>query len=106
MNKIQSQISSFEPGGQALRKPEGTMQNTKEGLRIWYEAKNELERQSTVPELQWSEGLALAAEDHCKDIGPLGLTTHTGTDRTQPWDRITRYGQIRGFSGENIAYGR
>ena len=30
---------------------------------------------------------------------------HTGTDGSQPWDRISRYGDWTGSSAENIAYG-
>jgi hypothetical protein len=47
----------------------------------------------------------LAAHDHCSDCGPSGVTGHTGTDGSSPFDRMDRYGIWLGTAGENIAYG-
>jgi len=55
--------------------------------------------------MQWNDYLSLAAEDHCKQMGPGGLTGHDGTDGSKPWDRMERYGDWGGTVGENIAYG-
>lgn len=34
--------------------------------------------------LLWSNALANACADHMRDIGPCGLTGHTGTDSSNP----------------------
>lgn len=59
---------------------------------------------SPVQPLQWSEELATAAQDHCNDIGPRGLTGHVGSNGSQMDDRIERYGEWSGNIGENVVY--
>ena len=54
--------------------------------------------------LEWNDGLALAARDHCKDIGPKGLIGHFGSKGTSPYDRILRYGQAGWWRAENMAF--
>jgi len=34
-----------------------------------------------------------------------GLISHKGTDGTQVWDRISRYGSYTGTVGENLSFG-
>lgn len=34
------------------------------------------------------------------------MTGHTGTNGSQPWDRMNRYGKWGGEVAENIAYGK
>ena len=34
-----------------------------------------------------------------------GEVGHTGTDGSDPWERLRRYGAIRGSAAENISYG-
>jgi uncharacterized protein YkwD len=60
--------------------------------------------QQTLSPLIWSDELALAAQDHCRDTGSQGTTGHEGTDGSQSWDRIERYGQWAGSVAENVAY--
>jgi len=47
----------------------------------------------------------IACKDHVLDTGPSGLTGHTGTDGSSPFDRMGKYVSLEGTSGENIAYG-
>jgi uncharacterized protein YkwD len=35
-----------------------------------------------LKELVWNDGLALAAKDHCRDIGAKGKVTEIGSDGT------------------------
>ena len=56
--------------------------------------------------LKWSEGLALAARDHCNDIGPSGVQSSVGRDQSSMFDRITRYGEAGWYRGENLHYGQ
>lgn len=55
--------------------------------------------------MQWSDYLAAACQDHCKDIGPKGITGHTGSDGSQPWDRMNRFGRWGGRVAENLSFG-
>jgi hypothetical protein len=76
---------------------------TQEGVSAWEEAVTVLSAASSLPELQWSEGLAQACYDHISDQGPTGGSGHTGTDGSTPFERIDRY-VTSTASGENLAY--
>lgn len=70
---------------------------------------NQMKEPSLDP-LEWEEGLALAARDHCNDIGPKGALTHIGTDDTTPFDRTAKYavchvGGKEGDFGESLYFG-
>jgi len=65
-----------------------------------------LKQQKTFEPLVWNDYLALAAEDHCNDQGPKGVTGHGGTDGSSPFDRMNRYGSWGGSAAENLAYGK
>jgi uncharacterized protein YkwD len=52
-----------------------------------------------------SAGLSRAAADHARDTGLRGLTSHRGTDGSDPTTRIERYGAWSGVIGEEISYG-
>ncbi len=49
--------------------------------------------------------MSSGARDHVRDSGPRGRTEHVGTDGSNPWDRVNRYGSWLVAMGENIAYG-
>lgn len=78
---------------------------TKEGKKAVQEAVRFLQRARTLPPFQPSRGMSRAASDHVRDQGPKGRLQHEGTDGSQPWDRVNRYGDWRVTVGENIAYG-
>lgn len=46
-----------------------------------------------------------AARDHCLDTGPLGITSHTGSNGESMSMRIEKHGDWSGRIGENLAYG-
>ena len=52
-----------------------------------------------------NQNMCRACLDHVNDTGPKGLTGHTGSDGSTPFDRLKRYGSYRGTAGENISYG-
>lgn len=56
--------------------------------------------------MKWSDGLALAAQDHCNDRGGKGKLGHDGSDGSTPDARIRRYVKPKSMTGENLAYGR
>lgn len=45
----------------------GVDMETQEGKAAWEEAAFELKTQKPLSMLEWSDGLALAAQDHCED---------------------------------------
>jgi len=59
-----------------------------------------------APPLKSSPLLAAAAAAHARDMAEHAALTHTGSDGSQPADRITRAGYIWRASGENVASGQ
>ena len=53
-------------------------------------------------QLTWSDGMALAARDHCDDIIQNGVWSHIGSDNSTPSERMQRYGTIIGISSEIV----
>lgn len=50
--------------------------------------------------------MVACSRDHVLDSGPTGVTGHTGTDGSSFSDRCSKYVELQGMSGENIAYGK
>ena len=50
--------------------------------------------------------LQAAAQGHCTDMSNNNFFSHTGSDGSQPWDRMSRAGYSWNFAGENIAVGQ
>lgn len=80
-------------------------ENTEEGPAAVVEAIEFLKKMTPIRELRWSAELAKASRDHVNDQGPKGATGHEGSDGSDPWQRISRYGSKQGMGGENLAYG-
>jgi uncharacterized protein YkwD len=75
-----------------------------EGRPAVEEAIRYLRNQPAVGAVTLSNGIAQAAKAHARDQrgGSIG---HTGSDGSQPQDRLARFGVQNSGSGENIAYG-
>ncbi len=91
--------------GKLLRIPGEGILMTEEGAIAVNEAINFIRSLSPVPRLSPSKGMSLGAKDHVKDQGSSSSIGHKGSDRSQPWDRVNRYGMWERCIGENIAYG-
>ena len=91
--------------GKMLRIPGERTIVTEEGAKAVDEGINFIRSLSPVPRLSPSKGISLGAKDHVKDQGPSGSVQHKGSDGSQPWDRVNRYGTWERSIGENIAYG-
>ena len=91
--------------GEIIRRPGEVGIITQEGVSAVNEAINFLRSASPVSELSPSRGMSLGARDHVSDQGPKGALGHTGSDGSQPWDRVSRYGEWQISVGENISYG-
>jgi len=58
-----------------------------------------------LPPMTFANGLCLSAQDHAQDQGANGVFSHTGTDTTNPWIRIARYGTWKVTAAENMGTG-
>jgi len=83
---------------------------TNEGKRAVLEAIKDLkkkirQKKIPLPTLELSKGLTLAAQDHANDQGSNGVFSHSGTDGSNPWSRIARYGKWKTTAAENMGTG-
>ncbi len=78
---------------------------TKEGARAAVEAIRFLRSAKPVPPMHPSKGMSMGAKDHATDQGSSGSSQHQGSDGSQPWDRVNRYGTWEKSIAENIACG-
>jgi uncharacterized protein YkwD len=90
--------------GNHLERPGQPVLVTQEGVAAVDEAIRFLRSTEPIPALKCSRGLSLSAESHVIDQQD-GAMGHAGSDGSQPWDRMNRYGTWHDEVGENIAYG-
>jgi uncharacterized protein YkwD len=91
--------------GKLLKIPGEGIIMTEEGTTAVNEAIKSIRSMNPAPRLIASKGMSLGAKDHVKDQGSSGSVGHKGSDGSQPWDRVNRYGTWERCIGENIAYG-
>lgn len=60
--------------------------------------------QKPVPYLEWSSGMARAAQDMASYQGAKGERGHIGANGSHSWDRLAMYGKYIGTIGEGISY--
>ena len=92
-------------GGKLLKLPGETPILTKEGTSAVVEAIGFLRSQNAVPPLSPSKGMSFGAKDHLGDLRTSGASQHKGSDGSQTWDRVNRYGTWQRIIGENISFG-
>jgi uncharacterized protein YkwD len=91
--------------GKLLKLPGETPILTKEGTSAVAEAIRFLRSQKPVSPLSPSKGMSSGAKDHIRDLGTSGASHHKGSDGSQTWDRVNRYGTWQKIIGENISFG-
>ncbi len=92
--------------GKLMRRPGGLPPiKTVEGEPALREAIAAVKQMRGMGPLRPSKNLTFAAEDHVTDQGPTGDIGHRGTDGSNSYRRMTRYGTSHGLSGEVIGYG-
>jgi uncharacterized protein YkwD len=91
--------------GKILKLPGDTPILTREGTSAVAEAVRSLRSQKPVFPLSPSKGMSSGAKDHVRDLRTSGASQHEGSDGSQAWDRVNRYGTWQKFIGENISFG-
>lgn len=66
---------------------------------------NEARVQAGCAPLNVAPELATAADVHSQDMATANSVSHTGSDGSQPWERMTEEGYTWSMAGENIAAG-
>ena len=77
-----------------------------EGVSALDEAIAVLRGSQPLNALVFSPGMTSGANDHATDLGRKGILGHYGSDGSDPFMRINRYGKWRNSAGENISYGQ
>jgi len=91
--------------GKLLKLPGQTPILTKEGTSAVAEAIRSLHSRTPVSPLSPSKGMSLGAKDHIRDLRTSGASQHKGSDGSQAWERVNRYGTWQKIIGENISFG-
>jgi len=89
--------------GMLWERPERVPLRTEEGVAALDEAIAFLEAARPVGPLRFNEGLAQAARQHARDIGPRGSLDHVGADGSNLSARLNRLGTWHSHIAENIA---
>lgn len=78
---------------------------TFEGAAAVREAIALLKATGSLPDVQASPLMALAAREHVRDLGPRGGRGHQGADGSSVGDRLQRHGQWYGSVSESCTFG-
>lgn len=100
---LEAKIPRFD--GTLYREEGKTTLQTKEGVAVINELIEYLKTAPTMEPMTLNMEMNLSAEQHVADIGPNGICGHTGSDGSQPQDRIEKYGEWEVTCGENIDFG-
>ncbi|MEL6775972.1 MAG: CAP domain-containing protein [Cyanobacteria bacterium J06597_16] len=96
--------------GNLVKVPGQPVVSVVEGVSALDEAIAALQSTPSLSPLAPSTGMEKGARDHAKDLGAKGMTGHYGSDSSDPFVRMNRYGSWDhapgSVAGENISYGQ
>jgi uncharacterized protein YkwD len=75
---------------------------TPEEQELFSYINSEREREK-IPHLIWDDELYTVARDHSQDMAKMGKMSHTGSDRSEPHQRIRAAGIYASKTAENVA---
>ena len=115
MNKVRSNPKKYAElyikltlkyySGKNYSKPGQITIVTQEGAAAVNNCISALSSAKSVGLLAVEKGIWLAAKDHAIDQSKTGKTGHDGSDVSDPFQRMKRYGGGYSTAGENCAYG-
>lgn len=114
MNRVRNKPTSYIPilenwkkrfQGKQVQITDFVYLQTQEGVKAVDEGIRYLKYVHPMGSLIVSKGMCLAAKDHAQDQGVKGAIGHYGTDDSDPFIRINRYGTWQNTAAENISYG-
>lgn len=100
---LEAMIPLFK--GSVLHRPGEIPLMTNEGPSAITECIAFLKKASPLPPFTLVPELSQAAQDHADDIGPKGISGHTGSNGSSMSSRIEKYGNWESCVGENIDFG-
>ena len=102
--EIVAELLPYHRGYRSERPGRVTLR-TQDGRTAIEEAVRFLRKATPLEPLKPSPGMSLAALGHAQDLKHTGNIGHGGSDGSQPWDRLNRYGEWQIMAGENVALG-
>lgn len=88
-----------------LYRPDEDPLRTQEGESAYDEAIEILINQEPLNELEKQDELTKASQDHCNDIGELGMLTHVGSKDETVVDRVEQYIEWDNLLCQSIEFG-
>ncbi|MDD2964228.1 MAG: CAP domain-containing protein [Bacteroidales bacterium] len=103
---IEPELALFLPDDPLVQqKPNGALYTTLEGASAIKECIGVMKSTLPMKVLVASEGMSKAARDHVRDMDRRVFVAHKGSDGSDPYERMNRYGKWGGFAAENISAG-
>lgn len=88
---LYERLGAFEEDSKIMELEDGTRLKTNEGSYAYKRAIRAIKKQPRRQPLDWSDGLFLAAKDHCDENGEDGFLGHENSDGTTCLERIETY---------------
>jgi len=105
--RLEKMLDNFDKTNPLVYHPPGKKYSvlTVEGAPAVKEAIEALRAVKPMKKLKPAAGLTLAARLHARDQGDKGTFSHIGTDKTDPWQRIKKFGSFKVAAAENMGSG-
>lgn len=103
---IEPELALFLPDDPRIQqKPDGSLLSLNEGVSAVQECIRIMKTTPPMGILTASEGISKAARGHARDMERRNFFDHDGSDGSDPYQRMSRYGKWSGYAAENISSG-